>query len=90
MRRMLCVLVVVTALTAALPSLADAMHGPGDNGTPQQQPVPAHAGQSTAYIPIAAGVGGGVILLVAGTMLVVGFRRDRRASHPPALYGQSR
>ena len=90
MRRMLSVLLTVTALTVALPSFARAMHAPGDNVSPQANPVPAGARGSTAYIPIAAGVAGGTVLLVAGAILVVGLRRERRASHPPALYGQSR
>jgi hypothetical protein len=88
---MLSVLLTVTALTAAMPSFARAMHAPGDNGAPQQPQVTVRAGHSTAaYLPMAAGLVGGAVLLGAGAALVVAVRRDRRASHPPALYGQSR
>jgi hypothetical protein len=78
MRRMLWMLPIVIALTAALPSLARAMHGPGDNVGPQQQPTAAIGHRSTDYVPIAAGVAGGIVLLAAG-LLTVGLRRERRA-----------
>jgi hypothetical protein len=65
------------------------MHGPGDSGTPLQA-VPADAGYSTGFLPIAVGVGGGVVLLAAATIFAAALRGERRLSHPPALHGQSR